>query len=185
LGLWRWKLYTNKNRVNAFPQGGYVFKGEQCYKIVLRGKDMQINLLLKKGWAVGIILLFVAIVFIPTYSAQVNTPQINEQKSPQESPAFKGGHADSFQGVDMVIIWGTFEEKIHKFPVFSLEIRNRDPWDNRTINVFGFFKEGTQFHLYLIKSYWVACVPLRSVHLGVVGQNQLFVVASGRIIIYQ
>jgi len=146
---------------------------------------MQINLLLKKGWAVGIILLFVAIVFTPTYSAQVSTPQINEQKFPQESPAFKGEHADSFQGVDMVIIWGTFEEKIRKFPLLSLEIRNRDPWENRTITVFGFQKEGTHFNVYLIKSYWVACVPLRSVHLGIVGSNWLFVVAYGHITVYR
>jgi len=136
---------------------------------------MQINLLLKKGWAVGIILLFVAIVFVPAYSAQVSTPQIN----------FKVGHADSFQGVDMVIIWGTFEEKIHKFPLLSLEIRNRDPWDNHTITVFGFQKSGTQFNVYLIKSYWVACVSLRSVHIGIVGSNWLFVVAYGHITVYR
>ena len=69
---------------------------------------MQINLLLKKGWAVGIILLFVAIVFVPAYSAQVSTPQIN----------FKAGHADSFQGVDMVIIWGTLKRKSTNFRSF-------------------------------------------------------------------
>jgi hypothetical protein len=139
----------------------------------------------RKCFAVGTILLFVAIVFTPIYSTQVNTPQINEQKPPQESPAFKREHADSFQGVDMVIIWGTFEEKIHKFPIFSLEVRNRDPWDNRTMTVFGFFKQGSSFQVSLIKAYLVDCVRLRSVHLGVIGQNQLFVVASGNINVYQ
>lgn len=96
-----------------------------------------------------------------------------------------GEYALRGQGVDFVIIWGSFEEKIHKFPLFSLEVRNRDPWDNRTISVFGFFKEGTSFRVSLVKSYWVDCTPLLSLHLGIVGNNSLFVIASGRITVYQ
>lgn len=138
----------------------------------------------RKCLAVGIILLFFAIVYSPTYIAQVGAPQINEKKSLQESSSLKGEYSHDSQGFDIVIIWGTFEEKLHKFPIFSLEIRNRDPWDNHTINVFGFFKDGSSFSLYLIKSYWVDCIPLQSVHIGIVGQNWLFVVASGHITVY-
>ena len=145
---------------------------------------MQINLLLKKGWAVGTILLFVAIVFSP-YCVQASAPQIQEKKAPQEASASKRASVLGAQGFDLVIIWGTFEEKIRKFPLLSLEVRNRDPWDNRTLTVFGLFKEGISFRMYLIKAYWVECVPLHSLHLGVVGNNSLFVVASGRINVYQ
>ena len=139
----------------------------------------------RKCFAVGAILLFVAIACLSTFMAPVSVAQIHEKSVPQALPASKGAPLLGAQGFDIVIIWGTFEEKIHKFPIFSLEVRNRDPWDNRTITVFGLFTQGTSFHVYLIKAYWVDCVPLRSVHLGVVGQNQLFVVASGRIITYQ
>jgi len=146
---------------------------------------MQTYPLLKKGLSVGVILLFIATACSSISIAQVGVPQIHEKKSLPESSAVKREYSYGAQGVDIVIIWGTFEEKIHKFPLFSLEVRNRDPWDNRTITVFGFFKEGSLFRVSLIKSYWVACVPLRSVHLGIIGQNSLFVVASGRITVYQ
>jgi hypothetical protein len=146
---------------------------------------MQTYQLLKKGLSAGIILLFVAIVWSPTSIAQAGASQIHEKKSLQESSTVKGEYFHDAQGFDMVIIWGTFEEKIHKFPLFSLEVRNRDPWDNRTITVFGLFKEGSSFRVYLIKSYWVDCVPLLSLHLGIVGQSSLFVVVSGRISVYQ
>jgi len=145
---------------------------------------MQTIHLLKKGRAVGIIFLFCAIAW-STAIAQESVSPINEQIAPRGSLAVKGGHATVFQGFDLVMIWGTFEEKIRKFPLLSLEVRNRDPWDNRTISVFGLFKEGTSFRVYFIKAYWVTCLPLRSLHLGVVGQNSLFVVASGRITVYQ
>jgi hypothetical protein len=139
----------------------------------------------RKCLAVGIILLFVAIVWSPTLIAQVGPIQITEKKPIQVSSAVKKELSYNAQGFDIVIIWGTFEEKIHKFPIFSLEVRNRDPWDNRTITVFGFFKQGSSFQVSLVKAYWVDCVPLRSLHLGIVGQNSLFVVASGHINVYQ
>jgi parallel beta-helix repeat protein len=44
---------------------GYAFKGEGCYKVVLRGKEMQTESLLRKGLAIGIILLFVGTCIIP------------------------------------------------------------------------------------------------------------------------
>ena len=146
---------------------------------------MQTYQLLKKCLSVGIILLFAAIVWSPTSIVQAGAIQIPEKKSLQVLSTIKGEYSSHAQGFDIVIIWGTFEEKIHKFPLFSLEVRNRDPWDNRTMTVFGFFKEGSSFRVTLIKAYWVDCVPLRSLHLGIVGQNSLFVVASGSIIVYQ
>jgi len=127
-----------------------------------------------KGLSAGIILLFVVIVWSPAALARVSSPQIHETHG-----------ASLAQGLSFVIIWGTFEEKVHKFPLLSLEVRNRDPWDNHTLNVFGLFKEGTSFHVYLVKAYWVDCVRLHSLHLGIVGNNSLFVVASGRVTVYQ
>jgi hypothetical protein len=41
------------------------FKGDMCYKIVVRGKDMQTKSLLKKGFAVGIIVVLVGMSIIP------------------------------------------------------------------------------------------------------------------------
>jgi hypothetical protein len=146
---------------------------------------MQTTSLLKKGWAVGIFLLFIAIVVTPIYAAPACAPQLYKKGTPQETTTSQGAALLGAQGFDMVFIWGTFEEKVRKFPLLSLEVRNRDPWDNRTITVFGLFLEGTSFHVYLIKAYWVTCLPLRSLHLGIVGNNSLFVVASGRIIVYQ
>jgi hypothetical protein len=138
---------------------------------------MRLYPLWKKGLSAGIVILFVTIIWSPIGLAQVSTPQLHEKQS---HPLVSGA-----QGFDIVFIWGTFEEKIHKFPLLSLEVRNRDPWDNHTINVFGLFKEGTTFRVYFIKAYWADCAPLHSVHLGLVGQSSLFVVASGRISVYQ
>ncbi len=134
---------------------------------------MQTTLLLKKGWAVGTIVLFVAVALSPTFATQASVSQM------------RGKTMLGAQGFDMVIIWGTFEEKVRKFPLLSLEVRNRDPWDNRTLTVFGLFKEGTSFHVYLIKAYWVECVRLRSLHLGLVGNTSLFAVATGQVNVYQ
>jgi hypothetical protein len=146
---------------------------------------MQIYPLWKKGLSVGIILLVVAVVWSQHSIAQAGAPQAQGEKSLQESSIVKGEHSYHAQGFDIVIFWGTFEEKIHKFPLLSLEVRNRDPWDNHTLTVFGFFKQGSSFQVSLTKAYWVDCVRLRSIHLGVVGQNSLFVVASGQINVYQ
>ncbi|HVQ00647.1 MAG TPA: hypothetical protein VMT57_03950 [Candidatus Thermoplasmatota archaeon] len=138
----------------------------------------------KKGLSAGIILLFVALVWSPICFAQASAPRLDEKNSLQGSPVINKS-CTLAQGFDMVFIWGTFEEKIHKFPLLSLEVRNRDPWDNHTITVFGLFRQGTTFHVYYIKAYWVACAPLLSLHLGLVGNNSLFVVATGRIAVYQ
>jgi hypothetical protein len=134
------------------------------------GKTMRKYPLIGKCLSVGIILLFIAIVW---------SPSIAQAGAVKKEPSYNA------QGFDIVIIWGTYEEKIHKFPLLSLEVRNRDPWDNHTLTVFGFFKQGSSFQVSLVKAYWVDCVRLRSVHLGVVGQNSLFVVASGQINVYQ
>jgi hypothetical protein len=45
---------------------GYVFKGGQCYIIVLRGKGIDTYSLIKKGLVVGIILLFIDVAIAPS-----------------------------------------------------------------------------------------------------------------------
>ena len=54
----------------------YVFKGEHCYKIVLRGKGMDKYPLLSKGLAVGIILLFIGIGIIPAIAQDIDRPSL-------------------------------------------------------------------------------------------------------------
>jgi len=132
----------------------------------------------RKGLAVGIILLFVAIAFSPVSTAQVSPPQTNIIKASQVAPVRKVTHSsdDEIDFFDFAIIWGTFEVRWSVFPLIDLTVYNRSPWNNRTINVIGYVISDHQW--YFKKAAYIACNYL---HLGIVGFHRLGVVAYGNI----
>jgi parallel beta-helix repeat protein len=68
-------LHLERNQTPYFFNiRGYVFKGNACYKIVLRGKNMNKYPLIGKGLTVGIILLFVGTSVIPAIAQDTEKP---------------------------------------------------------------------------------------------------------------
>ncbi len=127
-----------------------------------------------KWFAIGIILLFVAIAFSPVSTAKIDSPQTDIHKL--ESSVRKVRHADDEDFFNFAIIWGTFEEKVDYFPLFSLIVRNRYPWYNRTMFVIGYQNWIPQW--VVKKAYQIECGIL---HIGIVGFHRLAVIAYGNI----
>jgi hypothetical protein len=131
----------------------------------------------RKCLAVGIILLFVAIAFLLTYTAQARSPETNTIKSSLDSPMKKMFHpSDDEAFFDLAIIWGPFERLGWKSLFSTLWVYNPKPWYNRTINVIGY--QIPEHNLVVKKSYWIECHFL---HIGIIGQHWLFIIAIGNI----
>jgi hypothetical protein len=131
-----------------------------------------------QGICCAMIFLLVCSAFIPSGDAQIITSQTNREKTSQDSPVEKMRYInnDEEDFFDFAIIWGTFEERVDYFPLFSLIVRNPYPWYNRTMFVIGYWIPEHQW--FFKKSCQVECGFL---HIGIVGFHRLFVVAYGNI----
>jgi len=124
------------------------------------------------------VFLFVCGALVPACSAHISTPQENGEKISLESPVKKVKHTnnenESF--FDYAIIWGTFEHKQFKSLFGMVSVYNREPWNNRTMNVIGYV---ISEHKWTVKkAFWVKCNFL---HLGIVGRNWLCVIGIGNV----
>jgi hypothetical protein len=87
----------------------------------------------------GIIFLFIFSSFISVYGEQFNVTKKNGKKTYEKShllpikPVIN--YNESF--FTFAIFWGTYEERWGR-PFFWVRVFNRDPWENRTINVIGY-----------------------------------------------
>jgi len=124
----------------------------------------------RKGVAVGIILLFVCGALMPACSAQINIPPANGVKTFQEFPVKKVKHTnnDNESFFNFAIIWGTFEIRYDVFPFLRLVVYNRDPWENKTINVIGYMNWEHKF-VYK-KAFYIQC---NFWWIGIVGKHRL------------
>jgi len=117
--------------------------------------------------------------FLPLCGAQTCTTQSTTgEKTSQELTVInvKNSTTEDEDFFNFAIIWGTFEEKIDYFPLFSLIVRNPYPWHNRTMYVIGY---QNWVHQWVFKkSFQIECGFL---HIGIVGFHRLFVVAYGNI----
>jgi hypothetical protein len=127
----------------------------------------------RKCLAVGIILLFVCGALLPACNAQTNILQTDEEKMFLESPAKKVKHAnnDDEMFFTYAFIWGPFEEKWVSSLFTLVYVLNREPWNNRTINVIGY--QSWTGNWTVKKAFSVKCNFL---HLGIVGRNWLCVI---------
>jgi len=124
------------------------------------------------------VFLFVCSAVLPICNAQTSTPQANGEKTSHDCEVkdVKPNNNDDEDFFDFAIIWGTYEERIDYFPLFSLIVRNRYPWYNHTMNVIGYQSwEGGKW--VVKKSYWIECYR----HVGIVGRNWLFVIGWGEV----
>ena len=134
----------------------------------------------RKCLAVGIILLFVCGALLPACNAQANILQTDEEKMFLESPTKKVKQIDyeneSF--FDYALIWGSFEENWASSLFTFVWVKNREPWNNRTINVIGYVKndETSGGEWTVKKANNVRCNFL---HIGIVGRNWLCVIGIG------
>ena len=126
------------------------------------------------------IFLFMCGAVLPACSAQTNILQTDEETMFQESQAKKVKHTnnenESF--FDYALIWGPFEE-LWVSSLFTLvHVKNREPWNNRTIHVIGYVKShDTSAGEWTVKK---ACdVRCNFLHLGIVGRNWLCVIGIG------
>ena len=131
----------------------------------------------RKWLAVGIILLFVATAFSPTYTAKVSTPSINDNTSPKDSPIKRATHLnnDNESFFDFAIIWGPFEIRDFGAPFLEFRVYNPKPWCNRTIYVIGYWIPEHQW--FFKKSYDVE----GPYHIGVIGFHRLAIIAYGNV----
>ena len=131
-----------------------------------------------QGICYAVVFFFVSGVIMPVCHAQINISPVNGGETTSRSPVKKVTHAtsDNESFFDFAIIWGTFEERVDYFPLFSLIVRNPYPWYNRTMYVIGYqpFENNWVFK----KSCQVECGFL---HIGIVGFHRLAVVAYGNI----
>ena len=130
----------------------------------------------RKCLAIGIILLFVCGALLPACNAQTNILQTNEEKMLLKSPVNKAKHTntDTEMFFDYALIWGPFEENwISSF--FTLVwVKNREPWQNDTINVIGY--QSWTGNWTVKKASNVRC---NFFHVGFVGRHWLCVIGIG------
>jgi len=126
------------------------------------------------------IFLFVCGAILPACSAQNNIfiLQTNEEKMLLESPVnnAKKINYENESTFNFAIIWGTFEEKWASSLFGFVHVFNREPWNNRTMNVIGYLISEHKWSVK--KAFEVKCNFL---HLGIVGRNWLCVIGIGNI----
>ena len=126
----------------------------------------------------AMVFLFVCSAVLPICNAQISTPQANGEKTSHDCEVkdVKPNNNDDEDFFNFAIIWGTYEERIDYFPLFSLIVRNRYPWYNHTMNVIGY--QPFEHNWVVKKSCWIECGYL---HVGIVGRHWLFVIGYGNI----
>jgi hypothetical protein len=119
--------------------------------------------LLRKGLAIGIILLFITIVCSPSITAKVSKPS-----------EYVETNDDVYHFFPFAIIWGEFEILNEKNFLRGLDVYNPWPYYNETLHLIGYvgydgvgFYYGDYSRVYC--PWWV----------GVVGQHHLFVIGWG------
>jgi hypothetical protein len=126
------------------------------------------------------VFLLVCGAVLPACSAQTNILQSDEEKMFLESPVKKvkqiNYEQESF--FDYALIWGPFEENWVSSLFTLVWVTNREPWNNRTINVIGYVKShDTSAGEWTVKK---ACdVRCNFLHIGIVGRNWLCVIGIG------
>jgi len=133
--------------------------------------------LIWKGLTLGIILLFVCGALLPACNAQSNMLQKTEDKMFLESSVKKvkqiNYENESF--FDYALIWGPFEELWVSSLIGFVWVRNRVPWNNRTINVIGYVKnDETSGGTWTVKKAF--SVKCNFLHVGFVGRHWLCVI---------
>ena len=125
------------------------------------------------------IFLFVCGALLPACSAQTNILQSDEEKMFLESPVkkVKQINYENESYFTYALIWGTFEEKWVSSLFTLVWVKNREPWNNLTINVIGYVKNDTGGGTWTVKK---ACdVRCNFLHVGFVGRNWLYVIGIG------
>ena len=128
------------------------------------------------------VFLFVCGTLLPACNAQTNILQTDEEKMLLELPVNKAKHTnkDTEMFFDYALIWGPFEQKAYSSLFRDVYVLNRDPWNNRTINVIGYVKnDETSGGTWTVKkAFWVKCNFLR---IGIVGPHWLCVIGIGNV----
>jgi hypothetical protein len=114
---------------------------------------MERNHKFKHYTSFAIIFLLISITILPQCFAQIKITPNTEKVL--KNLKIKHSLNNSYNFFKYAIIFGTYEVRGDVVPIFWLNVYNRQPWYNQTINIIGYVSNEHKF--VNIKAYWIDC----------------------------